>query len=132
MNSLASIEWSQPCFSHRVSECHSGRLGLASSGAGTMAVHSTRANHTLGQREVCVYVGSSQRPVGQWWHMPLSQHLGGRGTWISDFRAILVYRVSSRIPRALQRNPVPKNQKNLKIHKTKNKKTKKQIRETIR
>jgi hypothetical protein len=41
--------------------------------------------------------------------------LGGRGRQISEFRASLVYRVSSRTARATQRNPVSKN-------KTKNKK----------
>jgi hypothetical protein len=40
--------------------------------------------------------------------------LGGRGRWISDFEASLVYRLSSRIARATQRNPV------LKTKKTKN------------
>jgi hypothetical protein len=43
--------------------------------------------------------------------------LGGRGRWISEFEASLVYKVSSRTARAIQRNPVSKN---------KNKKTKKQ------
>jgi hypothetical protein len=38
-----------------------------------------------------------------------SQHLGGRGRWISEFEASLVYRVSSRTARATQRNPVSKN-----------------------
>jgi hypothetical protein len=38
----------------------------------------------------------------------LSQHLGGRGRWISEFKASLVYRVSSRTSRATQRNPVSK------------------------
>ena len=42
--------------------------------------------------------------------------LGGRGRWISEFEASLVYRVSSRTARAIQRNPVlkktnPKKQK---------------------
>jgi hypothetical protein len=37
--------------------------------------------------------------------------LGGRGRWISEFKASLVYRVSSRIARATQRNSVLKNQK---------------------
>jgi hypothetical protein len=32
--------------------------------------------------------------------------LGGRGRQISEFEASLVYRVSSRIARAIQRNPV--------------------------
>jgi hypothetical protein len=32
--------------------------------------------------------------------------LGGRGKWISKFEASLVYRVSSRTARAIQRNPV--------------------------
>jgi hypothetical protein len=34
--------------------------------------------------------------------------LGGRGRWISEFEASLVYRVSSRSARAIQRNPVSK------------------------
>jgi hypothetical protein len=34
--------------------------------------------------------------------------LGGRGRWISEFKASLVYRVSSRTARATQRNPVLK------------------------
>jgi hypothetical protein len=37
--------------------------------------------------------------------------LGGRGKRISEFEASLVYRVSSRIARTTQRNPVSKNQK---------------------
>jgi hypothetical protein len=37
--------------------------------------------------------------------------LGGRGRQISEFEASLVYKVSSRTARALQRNPVLKNQK---------------------
>jgi hypothetical protein len=41
-----------------------------------------------------------------------SQHLGGRGRWISEFKASLVYRVTSRTARAIQRNPVLKKQAN--------------------
>jgi hypothetical protein len=37
--------------------------------------------------------------------------LGGRGRWISEFEASLVYRVSSRTVRAIQRNPVSTKQK---------------------
>jgi hypothetical protein len=37
--------------------------------------------------------------------------LGGRGRWISEFEASLVYRVSSKTARATQRNLVLKNQK---------------------
>jgi hypothetical protein len=37
--------------------------------------------------------------------------LGGRGRQISEFKASLVYRVSSRTARTTQRNPVLKNQK---------------------
>jgi hypothetical protein len=51
--------------------------------------------------------------------------LGDRGGWISDFKASLAYKVSSRTARATQRNPVSKNKKT----KTKTKKqqqTKKQ------
>jgi hypothetical protein len=46
----------------------------------------------------------------------LSQHSRGRGRGISEFEASLVYKVSSRTARAIQRNPVSKN---------KNKQTKK-------
>jgi hypothetical protein len=34
---------------------------------------------------------------------------GGKGRWISEFEASLVYKVSSRPARATQRNPVSKN-----------------------
>jgi hypothetical protein len=44
-----------------------------------------------------------------------SQHSGGRGRWISEFEASLVYRVSSRITRATQRNPVSKKKKNTEL-----------------
>jgi hypothetical protein len=40
-----------------------------------------------------------------------SQHLGGRGRPISEFKASLVYKVSSRTARATQRNPVLKKTK---------------------
>ena len=45
--------------------------------------------------------------------------MGGRGRGFSESEASLVYKVNSRIARAIQRNPVSKKQK------TKNKKTKK-------
>jgi hypothetical protein len=51
--------------------------------------------------------------------------LGGRGRQISEFKASLVYRVSSRTARAIQRNPVSKNQK---INKYKKRKTLKALR----
>ena len=34
--------------------------------------------------------------------------MGGRGRWISEFEASVVYRVSSRTARAIQSNPVSK------------------------
>jgi hypothetical protein len=37
--------------------------------------------------------------------------LGGRGRWISEFKASLVYRMSSRTATATQRNPVSKKPK---------------------
>jgi hypothetical protein len=37
--------------------------------------------------------------------------LGGRDRWISEFKASLVCRVSSRTARATQRNPILKNRK---------------------
>jgi hypothetical protein len=48
--------------------------------------------------------------------------LGGRGRQISEFQDSLVYRVSSRTARAIQRNPVSKNK--TKQNKTKQNKTK--------
>jgi hypothetical protein len=55
-----------------------------------------------------------------------SQHSRGRGWWISEFKASLVYRVSSSTARARQRNPVLKNtkQNKTKQNKTKQNKTK--------
>jgi hypothetical protein len=47
--------------------------------------------------------------------------LGGRGRRTSEFEANLVYRVSSRAARAIQRNPVLKNKNK---NKNKNKQTK--------
>jgi hypothetical protein len=47
--------------------------------------------------------------------------LGGRGRQISEFEASVVYRVSSRTARAIQRNPVWKNQKKKKKKKKKDK-----------
>ena len=41
--------------------------------------------------------------------------LGGRGKWISEFEANLVYRVSSRTAWATQRNPVQKTKQNIKV-----------------
>jgi hypothetical protein len=37
--------------------------------------------------------------------------LGGKGRWISEFKASLVYKVSSRTTRSIQRNTVSKDQK---------------------
>jgi hypothetical protein len=48
--------------------------------------------------------------------------LGGRGRWISEFQASLVYRVSSRTARATKRNPVSKKKKEKKKKKKKKKK----------
>jgi hypothetical protein len=42
--------------------------------------------------------------------MPLIPTLGGRGRQIFEFEASLVYKVSSRAARAIQRNSVSKNQ----------------------
>jgi hypothetical protein len=55
----------------------------------------------------------------------VGRHWGGRGRWISEFEASLVYKVSSRTARAIQRNPVSKKKKHQKT-KNKNKKNKKQ------
>jgi hypothetical protein len=44
--------------------------------------------------------------AGRWWCMLLIQHSGGRGRQISEFEASLVYKVSSRTARDIQRNPV--------------------------
>jgi hypothetical protein len=55
-----------------------------------------------------------------------SKHLGGRGRgrWISELEASLVYRVSSRTARATQRNPVSKNKQTNKKQTNKRKKEK--------
>jgi hypothetical protein len=54
-----------------------------------------------------------------WWHKPSIPALKTRGRQISEFEASLVYKVSSRTARAIQRNIVSKKQK------TKNKKKRK-------
>jgi hypothetical protein len=48
--------------------------------------------------------------AGQWWLIPLIPALGRQRRQISEFKASLVYRVSSRTARAIQRNPVLKKQ----------------------
>jgi hypothetical protein len=45
-----------------------------------------------------------------WWCTPLIPALRVRGRQISEFKATLVYRMSSRTARAIQRNPVLVNQ----------------------
>jgi hypothetical protein len=45
--------------------------------------------------------------------------LGGTGLRISEFKASLIYRVSSRTARATQRNPVSKTNKQTKTKNTK-------------
>jgi hypothetical protein len=57
--------------------------------------------------------------------------LGGRDRQISEFKASLVYRVSSRTARATQRNPVLKNKKQTNKQ-TKNKNRTKQIKKKER
>jgi hypothetical protein len=52
--------------------------------------------------------------------------MSGKGRWISEFEASLVYRVSSRTARDIQRNPVSKKTKQ---NKTKNKNKNKKERE---
>ena len=44
------------------------------------------------------------------WYTPLIPVLGGRGRQIYEFKSTLVYKVSSRIAKAIQRNPVSKTQ----------------------
>jgi hypothetical protein len=46
-----------------------------------------------------------------WWFTPLIPAFGRQRLRISEFEASLVYNVSSRTARAIQRNPVSKNQK---------------------
>jgi hypothetical protein len=50
--------------------------------------------------------------------------LGGKGRQISDFKASLVYRVSSRTARATQRNPVSKTKQTNKQNQKKKKERK--------
>jgi hypothetical protein len=55
------------------------------------------------------------------------QHLGGRGRWISEFEASLVYRVSSRTDRATQRKPCLKTKTTTTTTTTTTKKNKKEF-----
>ena len=52
---------------------------------------------------------SKEVSAEQWWHTPLIPVLGRQRQWISEFKASLVYKVSSKTVRATQRNPVSKN-----------------------
>jgi hypothetical protein len=56
--------------------------------------------------------------------------LGGRGRRISEFKASLVYKVSSRTARAIQRNLVLKKKKKQNKTKRRKKKRKKEVPET--
>jgi hypothetical protein len=47
-----------------------------------------------------------------WWRMPLIPALGRQTQVDSEFKASLVYRVSSRTARTIQRNPVSRNNNN--------------------
>jgi hypothetical protein len=51
--------------------------------------------------------------------------LGGRGRWISEFEAGLVYKMSSRTARTLQKDPVSKNNQTNKQTTTTKQKTRK-------
>ena len=62
------------------------------------------------------------------WRTPLIPALGRQRQADSEFKTSLVYRVSSRTPRAIQRNPVSKNQTTTT---TKQNKTKKQNKKKI-
>jgi len=53
--------------------------------------------------------------------------LGGRGRWISEFEASLVYKVSFRTARDTQRNPVSKQQQGKKKKERKEKKRKRKL-----
>jgi hypothetical protein len=55
--------------------------------------------------------------------------LGGRGRRISEFEASLVYKVSYRTARAIQRNPVSKKKKKPKKEKRKRKRKKEKEKE---
>jgi hypothetical protein len=83
----------------------------------------------ISDKDVCIYVGQRTasstngnkkigcpRVEGQ-----KSQHLGGRGRQISEFEPSLVYRVSSRTARAIQRNPVLRKPKRKQTNKQTNK-----------
>jgi hypothetical protein len=66
--------------------------------------------------------------AGQWWCTPLnpstlglSNTLRRNSQWISEFEASLVYKVSSRTARAIQRNPISKKQKQTKQNNKNNK-----------
>jgi hypothetical protein len=57
--------------------------------------------------------------------------LGGRGRRVSEFEDSLVYKVSSRTARAIQRNPVLKRRKKKKVNLKKKKKKRKKRKEEI-
>jgi hypothetical protein len=84
--------------------------------------NAAKGNKGLVPREVPLR--SSERPGVLVHTFNPSTWEGGRGRQISEFEASLVYRVSSRTARVIQRNPVSKKQNKTKQNKTKQNKTK--------
>ena len=65
-----------------------------------------------------MFIPLRNRQTGRaWWCTPLIPALGDRGRQISEFEASLVYRVSSRTAKTIQRNPVSKKQQKKGGHK---------------
>jgi hypothetical protein len=83
-----------------------------------VVVAAAAANKDTGnQTQACVFYGKHVRTDPSL-DPQKSQHSGGRGRQISELEASLVYKVSFRTVKAIQRNPVSK--------KTKKKKKKKE------
>jgi hypothetical protein len=65
-------------------------------------------------------LSTREAEAGGFLHLILAKRLRSDGRRISEFKASLIYRVSSRTARATQRNPVLKNQKKRKKKKESN------------
>jgi hypothetical protein len=86
--------------------CFKKKKGFKRTMLTNSSIHPPPPQHPMQCRLHVILHEEKAFEAGWWWRMPLIQHLGGRSRQISEFESSLVYKVSSRTARAIQRNPV--------------------------